>query len=869
MKKFLALCVLVLGAFVAKADHITGGEMYYSFEGIVNGEYKYRVTLKFFMRCNSGRQFYNPAIVSIFNKKTSGLITTITVPLDNQQTMSYTNTNPCITNPPMVCYEVGYYGFDVLLPGSIDGYKVASQVTFRIQGINNFTVGYQAGATYTTDIPGTKDVSSGPTNNSAIFTGSDLVIVCADNAFTYSFAANDKDGDELRYYFCEAYTHSNIGGGTVSGNPPGIPPYQPVPYGNPFNGQNPLGGKVSINSRTGLITGIAPSAGVYVVTVCVEEIRNGVVIATQRKDIQINIAPCTIAGAVLSPEYMLCKDTKTISLSNQSASPLIQTQNWTIFDQAGSPLTGSTTPNVSFTFPDTGIYKIKLVVNSGLPCSDSTTSFAKVYPGFIPDFSFNGECFNKPTNFADASTTVYGTVNSWRWDFGEPGTDTDLSILPNPSYTFPSKGIKGTLLVVGNSVGCVDSLYDYPGIIDKPPLKLAFRDTLICVNDPVRLNATAIGNYQWTPTLNMTGANTPTPVVSPGATTTYYADYDDNGCVNRDSVTVRVTDQVNLQVMNDTTICEGDTVQLRIVSDGFKYSWSAASQILNASVPNPTVITRSRTAYVVTASIGGCTTTEDIVVNTAPYPFVNAGPDTMICDKTTAQLNATIRGSTFTWSPAASLVNSNQLNPIVIARTSTSYRLTVYDDKGCPKPGFDQVVVTVLPPIRPNAGNDTTIIRGQPLQLNATGGIAYKWTPAAGLSNATIADPVATFVNFGDSVRYKVEVYNQAGCADSAFLSVKIFNTLPTVFVPTAFTPDRDGKNDLLRPIAVGMKQLEYFHVYNRWGQLVFSTMSSKLGWDGTLGGKMQNSGLYIWAVKAIDYSGKPYMQKGTAVLIR
>ena len=845
--------------------------MYYVFNGLTaSGEYKYSVTLKFFMRCNSGRVFYNPALVSTFNKKTSAIISTIEVTLGKIETLSLTNTNPCISNPPSVCYEVGYYYFSLILPASSDGYIVASQVTYRIQGINNLGSGYnQTGATYTADIPGSNSFQDAQSNNGAIFTGDDLVIVCADNPFTYSFAAMDTDGDQLRYSFCEAYTHANGGPGTGAGIPPGTPPYPPVPYGPPFTGQNPLGGKVSIDPATGLITGIAPAAGAYVVTVCVEEIRSGIVIATQRKDIQINIAPCTITGAVLSPEYMLCKDTKSVTLSNLSASTLVKTQNWIIYDESGSPLTTSASPSLTYTFPDTGLYKIKLVVNSGLPCSDSTTSVAKVYPGFALKFDHDGECFNKPTRYIDASTSLYGVVNSWTWDFGESGIFSDTSNLQSPLYTYGTPGRKYAQLIAGNSVGCRDTLVDFVDIVDKPPVKLSFKDTLICINDVLQLSAGANGIFSWSPSNGMMNAQTSSPTVAPSSTTTYYVDLDADGCLNRDSVRVRVTDKVRLDVMNDTTICADDTIQLAINSDGTKYSWTPASQLSSATAATPAAVTPITTAYNITATIGGCSASDVIVVNTVPYPVANAGPDTIICDNTTGQLNANMVGHTFTWSPSATLVNSDHLNPIANPKTSTTYRLEVYDNKGCPKPAIDEVSITVLPPIVPGVGNDTAITRGQPLQLMASGGTSYAWSPIIGLSNPNISNPVAIITGSPDIIRYKVSIYNEAGCSDSAVVSVKVFATLPTVFVPNAFTPDRNGNNDVLKPIAVGMKQVEYFRVYNRWGQLVFSSAGDRQGWDGTLGGKLQSSGMYVWAVKAVDYTGNAYTKKGTTLLIR
>jgi gliding motility-associated-like protein len=112
-------------------------------------------------------------------------------------------------------------------------------------------------------------------------------------------------------------------------------------------------------------------------------------------------------------------------------------------------------------------------------------------------------------------------------------------------------------------------------------------------------------------------------------------------------------------------------------------------------------------------------------------------------------------------------------------------------------------------------------------------------------------------------------VYNEAGCVDSAALRIKIFQTPPSVFVPNAFTPNSDGKNDRLRPIAAGIADIEAFQVFNRWGQMVFSTTVNEYGWDGTMAGKPQSNGTYVWLVKAIDHTGAPYVQRGTVLLIR
>ena len=866
-KTVIGWLLMLMLFFTARADHITGGEMHYTFIGISNGQYIYQVTAKLFMDCYSNRRLPNPAIFSIFNRGTGAHITDISVPMAHQDRLTLSNPSPCITNPPAVCYDIGFYNFTATLPPVAEGYVIAIQVVYRVQGISNLTQGYgNIGATYTGEIPGTGSLSSGPQNNSAEFTGDDMVVICANNSFSYSFTASDKDNDQLRYSFTNAYIGGSGGGGVNF--PAAPPPYSPVPYGSNYGSGSPLGNNVKINATNGLISGIAPGDGVYVVTVQVEEIRNGVVIATQRKDLQIRITACTIASASMPPEYMLCKNSQTITLSNMSTSPLITSTTWELIDNKGVSVFTSNSPVTSYTFADTGTYTVKLVINRNQQCSDSNVSLAYVYPGFKPDFTTNGICFKKPTQFFDETVTRYGRVNSWDWNFGD-GTGNDVSALPSPAYTYVSMGSKNVRLVATNTKGCRDTTFKNITIVDKPPLALAFRDTLICIPDGLKLQASGNGIFSWTPGTAMVNGNTATPTITPVVTTTYTVHLDDNGCLNHDSVKVRVVDHVTLQAMNDTTICQGDTIRLHVQSDGLRYLWTPINQVPNPNISNPTVVTWFSTNYQVRAGIGSCTATDYVLVTTVPYPVANAGADTTICFETFAKLQGSTEAYTYAWLPTPTLSNLNILDPVATPGTTTAYILRAYDNKGCPKPGYDTVVVKVLPDINAFAGRDTAVITGQPLQLRATGGVGYRWVPATALSNPVIANPIATYNAPSSGILYKVLVYNEAGCVDSAFIKVKVFQTMPSVFVPNAFTPNRDGRNDLLRPIAVGMTRIDYFQIFNRWGQLVFSTSTNEHGWDGTIAGKVQPAGTYVWLVKAVDYTGAPYVQRGTLVLVK
>ncbi len=869
MKRFvLVISVYFTLCLPAMANHITGGEMYYTLVSQNGNNFTYHVVLKLYRDCfSSGAQLDPSSGIAIFDKSNGTMVWNNLVPQSRMVRLEIESPNPCITNPPPVCYQVGYYEFDVTLPSSAFGYTVAYQRCCRIAGINNLIGSSNVGAAYTADIPGTASLTDGPANNSATFIGPDTVIVCADNAFSYSFAAIDLDpNDQLTYSFCDAFP----GGapGAPAPNPPSPPPYPSVPYNSPFSGSSPLGPSITIDPATGLLSGIAPAAGIYVVTVCVNEIRGGRVIATQRKDLQIKVGDCDIAKAALKSQYVNC-DSLTLSFNNLSTSPLINSFYWEFGDPASGANNVSNQQFPTHQFSDTGVYTIKLVTNRNQQCSDSTTAIVRVFPGFNAGFTSSGICLLNPVFFNDVTTATYGTVNSWRWDFGDATSIADTSRLKNTQWTYSNIGPKDVRLIVGSSKGCLDTVHQIVDIIDKPPITLGFRDTLICIPDNLTLQASGSGLFSWTPNIAMINGNTATPTVNPTSTTTYYVNLDLSGCVNRDSVRVRVVDHVTLSVRADTTSCQGDPVQLTIFSNGLHYSWTPTYALDNPNSSSPIATPSVTTTYRVMARIGSCNAAEELTVYTVPYPYVNAGPDTTICYNTSAQLSGVFRGTSFAWTPSAYLNNTVIANPLAHPPRTTPFVLTVYDTIGCPKPGRDTVIVNVLPRIFPYAGQDTSVVVGQPLQFHATGGVSYAWSPPTGLSATDIDNPIGIYDGSIDSIRYRVDVFNDIGCSEPAFVTVRVYKTSPQVFVPTAFTPNGDGLNDVVRPISVGIQQIKYFRIYNRWGQLVFATTRDRHGWDGRIGGVSQATNTFVWMVNAVDYLGKPFFQKGTVTLIR
>ncbi|TDW95962.1 Ig-like domain-containing protein [Dinghuibacter silviterrae] len=265
----------------------------------------------------------------------------------------------------------------------------------------------------------------------------------------------------------------------------------------------------------------------------------------------------------------------------------------------------------------------------------------------------------------------------------------------------------------------------------------------------------------------------------------------------------------------------------------------------------------------------------------ALFPQVDITPaDTLICYGATAPLGASVTiGTSYTWTHTSPLSGASSgsipytpyaIDATATPTTSSMYILTVYNT-GCPNPLVDTFQVNVYPQIVVNAGHDTAVVINQPLQLDARSSDSndtFSWTPATGLSSTEIYDPVAIENGEQTTIHYTVTATAANGCTGDAGITVTVFRTPADIFVPSGFTPGLNIDN-IFRPILVGISSLQFFRVYNRYGQLVYSTSSTETGWDGTVNGKPQPSEAYVWMVQGTTYLGKTIFKKGTVVLMR
>lgn len=340
---------------------------------------------------------------------------------------------------------------------------------------------------------------------------------------------------------------------------------------------------------------------------------------------------------------------------------------------------------------------------------------------------------------------------------------------------------------------------------------------------------------------------------------------DNKGCSAQQTVSVPLRNTLSLQMGSGATLCEGASLQLQPRSNAASFSWSPAAGLSDASVLQPIASPAATTTYTLQVRSGLCEASGQVTLTVNPAPLPNAGRDTSICFGTTATLNGN-GGISYSWNPASSFANPAGRSQVVRPQATTTYWLHVEDANGCRSIRPDSITVTVLEPVVADAGADTIIAIGQPLQLEGAGsGTVFQWTPPAGLSNPSIRNPIALLNNH---TTYTLKVTNSAGCSDEDAISIKVYKG-NDIYVATAFTPNNDGRNDLLLAIPAGIATFKYFKVYNRWGELVFETSDFRKGWDGRIKGLPQETGTFIWMAEGIDYLGNKIFRKGTTTLMR
>jgi gliding motility-associated-like protein len=400
------------------------------------------------------------------------------------------------------------------------------------------------------------------------------------------------------------------------------------------------------------------------------------------------------------------------------------------------------------------------------------------------------------------------------------------------------------------------------------PVVQANRDTTICKDGQVQLQATGAATWIWSPVAGLTNTTIPNPVASPAINTDYIVTGTTiNGCTAKDTVVVTLYPVPTIITEHDTTICPNTSVQLAANNTMTTYAWTPAATLNNPAIANPVASPGKSTVYKVQVTDGfKCSYTDSVNVQVRTFKFA-AGLNSVICQGASIGLQA-IGGDRYQWSPAGSLDNGNIATPIATPDTTTFYHVTIGESNCGTDTTFNvRIIVKPTPVVKAEKVNDIDCLTHS-TKLNVTGstGSSYLWTPTKWLDYPTLPDPVSST---DTTTTYFVTGTNKHGCSALDSVTVYVTTTKKVSFeVPNAFTPNGDGINDCLGLQRWGGANIEEFSIFNRWGERVFTTNKPVTCWDGRFRGEAQPAGGYTYIIKAKTFCGT-IKRSGVVMLIR
>lgn len=347
--------------------------------------------------------------------------------------------------------------------------------------------------------------------------------------------------------------------------------------------------------------------------------------------------------------------------------------------------------------------------------------------------------------------------------------------------------------------------------------------------------------------------------------------YNGYGCL--DTLYARLVDTLKLKALAGADITSCNKTPVLIGSNkknGVVYNWTPAAGLTDAAASNPLASPSVTTAYELTVrSLGGGCLNKDTVTVTASLidSTLTVQGKTLFCITSSDSAVFLVPPTdSIQWYVNNSAIAGANL-PRYRATQSGTYYAKLFTDAGCTlSTRKEEVVIEV--PRRPVTYPLQYAILNYPLQLSARDfGADYLWKPPLYLDNVDIAKPFFNAPVLNDYL-YTVHITTAAGCLTVDTQLVKTIKEVK-VYVPTAFTPNNDGRNDYLRPVMLGVKELKAFKVFNRWGQVVYEMRGNERGWDGSVKGQVQNTAVYVWMVEAIGLDNRRYFQKGTVLLMK
>jgi gliding motility-associated-like protein len=520
---------------------------------------------------------------------------------------------------------------------------------------------------------------------------------------------------------------------------------------------------------------------------------------------------------------------------------------------------GGVTNGVSFIPSQSGSYTVTGTDANG--CVNTTTQ--SIVVNSLPTISVASTPANSTVCSGSPITLTASGASTYSWSGG----------VVNGTAFNPTQS--GTYVVTGTDAnGCRNQAQQTVNV-NPLPIITVVSDPIngtICAGAPITLLASGANSYSWT------GGVINGVAFAPSQTATYTViGTDNNGCRNSVSNTVTVLTLPVVQIATPTNsfVCEGSSTTLNATGNGVTYQWYLNNSEIAGQSGSSLNATAEGSYTVITRNLQGCRSLPSTAVVLelhrspqvafsydtycvgVPLQFTNlstttySGPVQWEWDFGTGALSA-LAAPSYTYSAAGPYIVKLKVTPTRCPSLARSDVRGITIDK--PLPGMRYPAVKALISTPTN------------LSARLIGGSSYQWTPGTSLSSSVISNPVFNSNNPQD---YLINIRASSGCTTTDTLSVLVFKE-SGIYVPKAFSPNGDGQNERLYPELVNFASLQYFRVYNRWGQLVYETRAmSTQGWDGVYNGVKQPMDTYTWFAAGTDKNGKIITANGQTLLIR
>ena len=472
---------------------------------------------------------------------------------------------------------------------------------------------------------------------------------------------------------------------------------------------------------------------------------------------------------------------------------------------------------------------------------------------------------------------------SYQWTTDPGGIIFGNDDTPTPTVN-SEVGFTNFFVIFTNQFGCERTDLTTVQVYDFQPQTP--QDENVCTDIPTTINdgADPIRDYVWSPAMFLSDSTAASPEVTTSVDVTYNLNvsqvFPTEICRDSFVVNITVNPLIELEVRSDTLLCDEGGIDLNTeTAVGADFIWSLDPNFTEtfSTDSDPEVFPEGDVTYYVLATDQfGCMDTSEVTIQAYPID-VSLIETENLCIGFDYEIivtnNDPLQELTYAWTPEESIVNGENSNaPLVNPEETTTFFVDLENQFGCTAQDSATIVVfDVDSGLDISAEPDTIYFNsGETSQLNVTfdPNFRYEWDNSSSLDNLFVHDPIASPEV---TTTYTVVVSNDEECQGSREITVVVLDpncNEPFIFIPTAFSPNDDGVNDVLFVRSNIIESMSMV-VFNRWGQQVFQTDSQDFGWDGIFDGQRLSPDVYGFYITARCFNGQEFTKKGNITLLR